>query len=51
MIDLPIVSCDNDGNWIDQIEQDNEEQFMRLLKSCTSYEDFIVNTDIKIQNL
>ena len=46
MIDLPIVSCDNDGNWIEQIEQDNEEQFMCLLKSCSSYEDFMIKTDI-----
>ena len=46
MTGFPTVSCDNDGNWIEQIEQDNEEQFMRLLKSCSSYEDFMVNTDI-----
>lgn len=46
MIELPTVSCDNDGNWIEQIEQDNEWQFMSLLKSCSSYEEFMMKTDI-----
>ena len=46
MIELPTVSCDNDGNWIDQVEHDNEAQFMCLLKSCSSYEDFMIKTDI-----
>ena len=46
MTGFPTVSCDNDENWIDQVEKDNEEQFMRLLKSCSSYEDFMIKTDI-----
>ena len=47
MTNLPIVSCDNNGYWnIDPIEQENESEFIALLHTSKSYEEFMLKSDI-----
>lgn len=43
---FPTVSCDINGEWIIPFEQENEGYFMHLLTTCTSYEEFMLKSDI-----
>ena len=44
---FPTVSCDYNGYWLpDDIEQKYEVDFMELLHSCKSYEEFMVRSEL-----
>lgn len=43
---FPTISCDINGEWIIPFEQENESEFIALLHTSRSYEEFMLKSDI-----
>lgn len=39
---LPMTSCDVNGDWIDIVEENYENEFFKILHRCSSVEEFII---------
>ena len=42
------VSCDFNGEWIDEVEVQHEKEFMDMLHTSSSYEEFKMKSDLAL---